>query len=369
MKPVYYLLFTCLPCWVAAQTPAKTKNIFIITTDGFRWQEVFGGADSIIINNTRCVKDTAITKGMYWDSTAEARRKKLLPFFWNVLAARGQLYGNRLLNNKVNVKNIYKISYPGYSEILTGYADPRFIPNTPVYNKNNNILEYLNAQPAFHGKVAAFTSWNIFPFILNEQKSGIPVNSGYEMLHDDDAACMLIDKVQEGVVSKRKTRYDMLTWLSAREYIMQHKPRVVLLGFGETDDFAHSGRYDLYLQQATMIDKIISDLWYYIQTDPFYKDNTTIIVTTDHGRGRSPRSWHTHNTFTPGSGETWLGILGPETIPLGEMKEEQQTWQKQLAATIAWLLGEKFEASHPIAQPMSLPGAGSIMLAGRAGTK
>lgn len=368
MKRIYFLLFICLPCWLPAQTPARTKNIFIITTDGFRWQEVFGGADSLLINDPGRVRDTAIAKEMYWDSSAVARRKKLLPFFWNVLASRGQLYGNRQLNNKVNVKNIYKISYPGYNEMLTGYADPRFIPNTPVHNLNNNILEYLNAQPAFHGKVVAFTSWNIFPYIINEERSGIPVNSGYEMLGEEgDTASHLINKVQEGVVSKGKTRYDMLTWLSAREYISQHKPRVVFLGLGETDDFAHSGRYDLYLQQATLVDKIISDLWYYIQTDPFYKDNTTLIITTDHGRGRSPRSWHSHNTFTAGSGETWLGMLGPGIIPMGEMKEEQQIYEKQVAATIAWLLGEKFEASNRIGQPIALPAAAdSTMLAGQA---
>jgi hypothetical protein len=56
-------------------------------------------------------------------------------------------------------------------------------------------------------------------------------------------------------------------------------------------------------------------------------------------------------------------------MPLGEMKEEQQTYQQQVAATIASLLGEKFEAAHPIAQAISLPATGSIMLTGRAGTK
>ena len=366
MKTIYYFLFIVLPFRLAAQPPAQAKNIFIITTDGFRWQEVFNGADSELVNNMEYVKDTALTRGMYWAEDAAERRKKLMPFLWNVVASRGQLYGNRQLNNKMNVKNIYKISYPGYSEMLTGYADPRFIPNTPVQNRNVNVLEYLNAQPAFHGKVVAFTSWNIFPYILNETESGVPVNSGYEMLEEGDTTNSLINKVQEGVTGKGKTRYDLLTYLSAQEYIRQHKPRVVFLGLGQTDDFAHSSRYDLYLQQASLVDKMISDLWYYVQTDPFYKDNTEFIITTDHGRGRKAASWHTHNTFTPGSGETWLAMLGPGTLPLGEIKEEQQTWEKQVAATIALLLGEKFEAPHAIAQPISLPVVTNTMLAGQA---
>ncbi|HSC40576.1 MAG TPA: alkaline phosphatase family protein [Chitinophagaceae bacterium] len=358
MKRICCFLLLCIPCFLQAQPPVGTKNIFIITTDGFRWQEVFTGADSLLINNPRYVKDTGLVKGLYWDSSTLVRRQKLMPFFWNVIAAKGQLYGNRFFNNKVNVKNFYKISYPGYNEMLTGYPDPRLIPNTPVYNKNSNILEYLNTQEAFRGKVAAFTSWNIFPFILNEERSGLPVNSGYEMLNEkEDSSSSLINKVQDGVAQKKHTRYDMLTYLCAREYIGQHKPRVVFLGLGETDESAHSGRYDLYLQQATMVDKMIADLWYYVQTDPFYKDNTTFIITTDHGRGRTAASWHTHSLFTAGSGETWLAILGPETVPIGEMKNEQQTYEKQLAATVALLLGEKFETSHPVGQAILLPAA------------
>src|SRR6202011_1763278 len=99
---------------VMAQSPFKTENIFLITIDGFRWQEVFTGADSAICNNVKFVKDTSLVKQLYWDDNISMRRRKLMPFFWNVIAEKGQLYGNRLFNNKVNVKNLYKISYPGY---------------------------------------------------------------------------------------------------------------------------------------------------------------------------------------------------------------------------------------------------------------
>jgi len=125
---------------VSAQTSLKTKNVFIITTDGFRWQEVFTGADSAIINNPEYVQDTSLIKDLYWAENAEERRKKLMPFFWSVIAKKGQLYGNRLENSKVNVKNVFKISYPGYNEILTGYADPLFIPNLRINNRKKNIM-------------------------------------------------------------------------------------------------------------------------------------------------------------------------------------------------------------------------------------
>jgi hypothetical protein len=68
---------------------------------------------------------------LYWDLTPELRRQKLMAFFWNTIARQGQIYGNRLYQNKMNVSNIYKISYPGYNEMLTGCPDPIFIPTYP----------------------------------------------------------------------------------------------------------------------------------------------------------------------------------------------------------------------------------------------
>jgi hypothetical protein len=360
MKFIYFLTVLGTSFLSEAQPTSKTKNVFIITTDGFRWQEVFTGADSLLINNKKYTADTSLANEMYWDATIELRRKKLMPFFWNVIAKKGQLYGNRLLNNKVNMKNLYKISYPGYNEILTGFADRRFVANAPVKNNNINILEYLNTQSSYSGKVVAFTSWNIFPYILNEGRSKLPVNSGYEILEEEgggDSTNNFINQVQQNITGKKHTRYDLLTFVSAREYIQAQHPKILFLGLGETDLSAHGSRYDLYLQQASMVDKLIADLWYYVQTDPFYKDNTTFIITTDHGRGNNTKSWHTHSPFRKGSGDTWLAMIGPGIIPSGEIKEDQQTYATQLVSTIALLLGEKFETSHHIGQPMILPSA------------
>src|ERR1043165_1526158 len=116
MKCILLMLLAGAICLsVAAQPAARTKHLFIITIDGFRWQEVFTGADPLLVGNPEYVRDTALTREMYWDSSAEVRRKKLLPFFWGTLAERGRLYGNRLNGNKVNVRNWLRISYPGYN--------------------------------------------------------------------------------------------------------------------------------------------------------------------------------------------------------------------------------------------------------------
>ncbi len=304
---------------------------------------------------------------------ADLRRKKLMPFFWNLIAENGQLYGNRQLGNKVNVKNFFKISYPGYNELLTGYADPIFIPNIPLNNRSINILEYLNKKPVFAGKVVVFSSWDIFPFILNEKRNSLPISSGYHMSVASNPGVEegLIDEIEKQVNPKTHTRHDMLTYFSAREYISREHPKIVLLGLGETDEFAHQGRYDLYLQQATAFDKMIAELWYYVQTDPFYKDNTVFIITTDHGRGERSDTWSGHGIFTRGSGETWFAILGPDIRDLGELRNAGQVWQKQLASTIAMLIGETFNPPHRVAVPIAIPMQGNIdgNTAGRAASK
>ncbi|MEO7768130.1 MAG: alkaline phosphatase family protein, partial [Ferruginibacter sp.] len=259
----------------------------------------------------------------------------------------------------VNMKNMYKISYPGYNEILTGYADPHFIPNSPVNNKNINLLEYFNQQTGFAGRVAAFTSWNIFPYILNQTRNKLPVNSGYEALEADTGSVNdLINQVQETVVEKKHTRHDLLTYLGAKEYIQAKHPKILFLGMGETDESAHGCRYDAYLQQAAMFDKMIAELWYYVQTDPFYKDNTTFIITTDHGRGSKSFNWNKHSLLTRGSGQTWLAMIGAGIVPSGEMTARQQIFGNQLVATMAGLLGEKFETSHPVGVPINLSTSG-----------
>ena len=356
MKKLFFLGVAVFPLMVAAQLAVKTENVFIITTDGFRWQEVFSGADPSLISNACCNADTVFTKSMYWDDVDSIRRKKLLPFFWNVIAKMGQLYGNRVFGNKVDVKNLYKISYPGYNELLTGYADPYFIPNRPVNNRNQNILEKINQLPAYKGKVIAFTSWSVFPYILNQERSKLPVNSGYEPLREGtDSTNQLINIVQASVRDKNNTRHDWLTYLSAKEYALYHHPKVMFLALGETDEAAHDNRYDRYLQSAANFDRMIADLWYAIQTDPVYKDKTTFIITTDHGRGDTEQSWHTHGFWAKHSGQTWLAIVGPDTVsPIGTISTDGQLYSNQVAATIAMLLGEKFETSRKTGKPIQL---------------
>ena len=243
-----------------------------------------------------------------------------MPFFWNVLAKKGQLYGNRNFENRVNASNLYSLSYPGYNEIFTGGTDPGISSNDKINNPGLNVLEFLNGKPSFKDSVVAFTSWEVFPYILNRQRNGLFINSGYEETGKENERTMVSRVQQEGVYEKAGTRYDELTFIMAKDYIQRNHPSVVFLGFGETDELAHQSRYDLYLEKAANIDRMIGELWHWVQTTPGYKDQTIFLITTDHGRGAKSRNWNKHGAFIRGSSETWFAIIGPAVPALGKCR-------------------------------------------------
>ncbi|HEY0355814.1 MAG TPA: alkaline phosphatase family protein [Flavisolibacter sp.] len=320
--------------------PNPENKIFIITLDGFRWEEVFKGADPSLIGDEKSTADTAFTKALYWHNDPEERRKKLMPFMWNVVARQGELYGNRDYGNYVNVSNPYALSYPGYSELLTGRVDYSIYNNDKKKNTNKNILQVINKTPGYIGKVAAFTSWDAFPYILDkEDKNSFVLNSGLQKLdgqgltHSQKAINSL-----QGNIDQSATRYDELTYIACKEYVIKQKPSFVFLSFSGTDDAGHARRYDQYLQEANNADRMIGELWRLVQTLPDYAGKTTFLITTDHGRGKKKSNWANHGFFVPGSTQTWYALIGNKVVPHGEMKNKTQVYQKDLNRLVMEIL-------------------------------
>lgn len=335
-----------------AQT-GKTENIFIITFDGLRWQELFAGADSLLVQNKEFVGDTAALKTRFWAPTSLERRKILMPFFWNTVATEGQLYGNRKYGNNVNCSNTMWFSYPGYNEILCGFADDENInSNKKINNPNTTVLEFLNSLPAYKGKVAAFGSWDVFPFIINERRSGVPVNAGFEKA----AGANLTDRekflnsLQDEIPAPwSSVRLDAFTHYFALEHLRKNQPRVMYIAYGETDDFAHDGRYDEYLKAAQRTDQFIKDLWTWVQSEEKYRNKTTFLITTDHGRGTQPiATWKSHGDEISGADQIWFAVIGPDTPPTGEQRSPGQLYQNQVAKTASAFLRVEYKNKRKV---------------------
>ncbi len=155
--PVCLLAVVLLAATTVGAADLKTRNVILITTDGLRWQEVFTGADKALINKDHGgVANAKAIEERFWRETPEERREALLPFFWSKIAREGQIHGNALKGSSAQITNTMKFSYPGYNEILTGFADPLINSNAKKPNQNITVLEWLHRKPGFGGKVAAF---------------------------------------------------------------------------------------------------------------------------------------------------------------------------------------------------------------------
>lgn len=336
---------------IQAQGQEDTK-VILITLDGLRWQELFGGADSLLIGNKDYVGDVEHLKEKFWRDSPQERRKALMPFFWGEVAKMGQLHGNRELGSKVDLTNSMWFSYPGYNEILTGRADDdRINSNDKVDNPNVTVLERYNNTPEGKGKVAAFGSWDVFPFIINENRSGIPVNAGFETAGTDlTERERFLNQLQGQIPSPwGSVRLDAFTHHYALEHMKKEHPKLVYIAYGETDDFAHDGNYQAYLTATHNTDGLIRELWEFAQGDGFYRDNTLFLITTDHGRGTQPlHTWKGHGSDVEGAHAVWLVAFGKDVRALGELRAGEQLYSNQIAPSLMRVLG--------MPQPDEMPG-------------
>jgi hypothetical protein len=335
------------------EPPLKTKNVVFVMADGVRWEEVFRGAEqSLMSRGAGGVKDVNLLalKRDFDRPTPEERLEALFPFLWKTVARQGQLFGNQDKGSVARVTNRKFFSYPGYAETLCGFADPWADSNAKRLNPNQTVLEWLYRKPRFGGKIAAFAAWDVFPYILNRERSGFYINAGYEPMLEGELTpqIALLNQLKQEVPRHWPGEpFDALTFRTAREYFRLHEPRVFFVSLGESDEWAHEGRYDEYLWSAHRIDAYVTDLWQMLQANPHYRDQTTLIYSPDHGRGHGPEGWRSHSERFPGSENIWIAVIGPDTPALGERTHSGTITQSQIASTLARFLGEDYCAAVP----------------------
>jgi len=339
-----------------AQSALRTRNVVLIVSDGLRWQEVFTGADPTLLNEANggiWAKEADLRRDFWRDDPVE-RRRALFPFLWNTVAVRGQIFGNQALGSVARVTNGLAFSYPGYNEMLTGHPDARIDSNEFGPNPNISVLEWLNTLPDLHGKVSVFATWAIFKDILNVSRSHLPLQVGWDLPYHGELSerqALLNRLYQTTTRLDDEDVYDAFQQVPLLDSFGKQQPHVLFVGYGETDNWAHSGRYDLVLHSAHLFDQFVAELWERLQALPAYRDRTTFIITTDHGRGSGPTEWKEHGKEQKGSENIWIAVLGPDTPPLGERSHTAEVHQAQIAATVAALLGKDFRHAVPAAAP------------------
>jgi len=336
----------------SARAQLKTRNVVLIVTDGLRWQEIFTGADPGLLNGEHggIWETPEQLREKYWNDDPAARRRMLFPFLWGVVAKQGQIFGNQNKGSIARVTNGMAFSYPGYNEMLTGWPDSRINSNEFGVDPNTTVFEWMNHFPQFQGKVAVFATWNVFKNIFNEPRSHLVMHVGWDLPEQGTLTPRqeLLNRLYQTTTRlDDEDVWDSFLQVPLLDYVKAAHPRLLFVGYGETDNWAHAGRYDLVLDSAHQFDAFVQELWNTMQSMPGYCGQTTFIITTDHGRGSGLEEWKEHGVEEKGSENIWIAVMGPDTDALGERANIPAITQSQIAATVAAFLGKDFRQESP----------------------
>lgn len=264
----------------------KAQNVIIVTIDGARYSETFGGGNTYI------------------------------PHLYNDMRPLGTLYSNF----RINYPSGYTETCPGHSAVETGTWQQIANDGTERPTKPT-IFEYLRKQKSNPQSdcyvVTGKSKLNILAY------STYP---GYGSLYagtwvgDDD-------------------KNDSLTCSKVISVMRDYQPKILVVTFGQVDDAGHSGDWDSYLSAIKNVDSCVYQIWQHIQAGDFGYNisNTTLFITNDHGRHDD-----NHGGFTD-HGDGCEGCTHIMLLALGKNVEANQVvdsaaWQIDIAPTVGLLL-------------------------------
>lgn len=228
-------------------------RVILVTLDGVRWQEA----------TTRL------------PSTAE----------W-------AMFGDRRSGSRVSTSSSRPLSMPGYHALMLGHTAPcadNDCPRIAAQTLPESLMQRLSL-PAH--EVAVFASWAAIPLAASSQ----------------EAPTFTLDSAVDSAAPWPDARLDAVTAERALEHLRTHRPRFLWISLLDTDERAHQDDWPGYLDAIDRSDRLLAEL---VQTvgDLGLTEQTTIILTTDHGRGRGPL-WTTHGSL-PAARHMWLAATGP----------------------------------------------------------
>jgi len=135
-------------------------------------------------------------------------------------------------------------------------------------------------------------------------------------------------------------------YVISRKVMSQDHPSLMLLNFKDVDVTGHQGDYDNYVDAIKKADRLVYELWKAIQNDDHYKDRTTLIITTDHGRHSDgiADGFVNHGGYSRGDLLLLFLALGPE------MKKNTEINVRRDLIDIAPTVGELLDFQAPYAE-------------------
>lgn len=133
---------------------------------------------------------------------------------------------------------------------------------------------------------------------------------------------------------------DELSLYMTKHVMRTFAPSLIFLTLHDID-VAHSGAYSLYLEGIRRTDGLCAQMWAEIQSNPEYKDKTTLFIMPDFGRDgdNDPggNGFQHHRTGSASARTTWMMTLGPAVRQ--KTIVERPIESIDLAAAVSGVLG------------------------------
>jgi hypothetical protein len=144
---------------------------------------------------------------------------------------------------------------------------------------------------------------------------------------------------------------DELSMYIVRQVMRREAPSLLWITMHDID-IAHAGAFSLYIEGIKRTDRLCSELWKTVQSEPEYAGNTTMFILPDFGRDADQDSggngFQHHRTGDVASRTTWMMALG------GGVREgviyDRPVQSTDLVPTLGAMLG--FSASLSQGKPI-----------------
>jgi hypothetical protein len=292
-------LASTLVSWTDADRGRRASHrdakVIVIALDGVRWQEVFEGCAAELTRSGRCPQGT-LTPNL----------ERLFSYEGAALGAPGR--------SEFGVEGPSYLSMPGYQQMFTGVRRVACESNDCGRVRYETITDAV-AKRFGPGQAVVFSSW-----------------AGVGEAATRDPMTLHISAGAEGTGASGYRR-DAETARLAIEFAERALPRFLFVGLGDTDEEAHTGNYDAYLAALTEADAWIGRFADLARRQNEQGRETTLIVTTDHGRALDAKE----HERVPEAARTWLVASGPKIRARGMLSGGSRQLS-DVAPTVADLL-------------------------------
>jgi len=335
---------------------ARTPDfaVVVVALDGVRWQDVFEGTDPGL----------AQSHGM--PSTEHRSAAELMPNLHALIAQGALAFGAPEQPIAASGPN-YK-SLPGYTEILGGRRASHCLDNDCKGADVPTVLdECARLSEADPFACAAITSWADIERVAALEPNRVALSTGRHggrtraLLTHDKASRALVEEAerQEPYPGHADFRPDAFTARIALQYLKKQRPRLLFLGLGEPDEYAHRNDYRAYLASLRESDRTIGEVARALAERERAGARTALFVTTDHGRARN---FTDHGDKYPESARVWLVASGSEIAKGATVAPRSDRRLADIAPTLRYLLGMPAD-HHPLAGASLLSSASPLALA------